>query len=451
MLKRLFDIVVSALLLLILAVFMAAIALAVKIAMSGPVLFRGTRIGRDERQFRMLKFRSMLVSKNGTEPPSTTAGDDSRVTPFGRWLRRYKVDELPQLWNVLVGDMSLVGPRPQVPWIVDRYTEQEKVLLTVRPGITDPASLRFANQGDVVRRHADPDRAYFELIHPEKMRLSIWYLQNRSFLRDLKILVATTGVVLGRRPGRTGLPETDLMAAAVNVANHQVARAERDDSFVEEATRVGMSKRVFDVVVSVILLLGLSVFMAAISLAIKVATSGPVLFRGTRIGRDGRQFRILKFRSMVAGADRLGASSTADDDPRMTRIGKWMRGYKIDEIPQLWNVLVGDMSLVGPRPQVPWAVERYTESEKILLTVRPGITDPASLRFANEGEILRGHSDPDRAYLELIHPEKMRLSIVYVRNRSFFGDLMILFATVRAALARRSAATILPEGDSSTT
>jgi len=200
-----------------------------------------------------------------------------------------------------------------------------------------------------------------------------------------------------------------------------------------------------------VLLLGLSVFMAAIAVAIKVATPGPVLFRGTRVGRHERRFHMMKFRSMVVGADRIGASSTADDDSRMTPLGKWMRRYKVDELPQLWNVVVGDMSLVGPRPQLAWAVERYTQEEKILLTVRPGITDPASLRFANEGEILRGQSDPDRAYLELIHPEKMRLSIEYVKNRSFLGDLKILVATIGAALGRRPVATRLPARDSSTT
>jgi lipopolysaccharide/colanic/teichoic acid biosynthesis glycosyltransferase len=153
---------------------------------------------------------------------------------------------------------------------------------------------------------------------------------------------------------------------------------------------------------------------------------------------------------MFAGADKIGASSTADDDPRMTVLGSWMRRFKVDEVPQLWNVLLGDMSLVGPRPQVPWAVERYTGAERILLTVRPGITDPASLRFANEGEILRGHPDPDRAYFELIHPEKMRLSIHYVKNRSLLGDFKILLATVAAALGRRSTGRPLPERDTST-
>jgi lipopolysaccharide/colanic/teichoic acid biosynthesis glycosyltransferase len=135
------------------------------------------------------------------------------MTTLGRRMRRYKVDELPQLWNVLVGDMSLVGPRPQVPWAVERYTAAEKILLTVRPGITDPASLRFANEGEILRGHPDADRAYFELIHPEKMRLSIHYVKNRSLLGDFKILVATVGAAVGRRPTGISLRDRDTSSS----------------------------------------------------------------------------------------------------------------------------------------------------------------------------------------------------------------------------------------------
>lgn len=197
-------------------------------------------------------------------------------------------------------------------------------------------------------------------------------------------------------------------------------------------------KRLVDVAVSLSLLLLTAPMLLILTVTTMWRDPGPVFYGGIRVGRNGRPFRMWKFRTMIVGADKLGASSTADDDARLTRVGRWMRKYKLDELPQLWNVLVGDMSLVGPRPQVPWAVEKYTDEEKILLTVRPGITDPASLRFANEGEILRGHPDPDKAYYELIHPEKMRLSIDYVKHRSFLGDVRILFATLAAPLRRPS-------------
>jgi lipopolysaccharide/colanic/teichoic acid biosynthesis glycosyltransferase len=195
-------------------------------------------------------------------------------------------------------------------------------------------------------------------------------------------------------------------------------------------------KRVFDIVMAVALIAVCLPLFAVIAVAMKLSTPGPILYGGVRVGLRGKRFRMWKFRSMVVGADLLGGSSTSADDSRLTHFGRFLRLFKLDEIPQLGNVLFGQMSLVGPRPQVPWAVERYSEEEKVLLTVRPGITDPASLRFSNEEEILRGHPNPDKAYYELIHPEKMRLSIEYVKNRTFWGDLRILCATLAAPFRR---------------
>jgi lipopolysaccharide/colanic/teichoic acid biosynthesis glycosyltransferase len=133
---------------------------------------------------------------------------------------------------------------------------------------------------------------------------------------------------------------------------------------------------------------------------------------------------------MVVNAETLGSVSTAEDDCRITRVGRILRKLKLDELPQLLNVLRGDMSLVGPRPQVLWAVEQYTAEERTILRVRPGITDPASVRFRNESEILRGSADPDKDYFEKIHPEKMRLSIEYVREQSFLLDCKIIVQTL---------------------
>lgn len=172
--------------------------------------------------------------------------------------------------------------------------------------------------------------------------------------------------------------------------------------------------------------------LLVIAAAIKLGSRGPVFFKGRRVGLMGRPFSMIKFRTMVVDAERLGGSSTPEDDPRITRVGKTLRRYKLDELPQLWNVLIGEMSFVGPRPQVQWAVDLYTEEEREILRVRPGITDDASVRFANEAEILKGSKDPDKDYIEKIHPEKMRLSLEYVRNRSFSGDLSIIARTAGA-------------------
>ena len=193
-----------------------------------------------------------------------------------------------------------------------------------------------------------------------------------------------------------------------------------------------VAKRAFDAALAGIGLVLLSPALAVIALRIKTGSPGPILYRGKRVGLNGETFDMLKFRTMVVNADRIGGSSTPEDDPRVTPIGKTLRRYKLDELPQLINVLKGDMSFVGPRPQVQWAVDLYTPKEREILKVRPGITDEASLRFANEAEILKGSKDPDKDYIEKIHPEKMRLSLEYVRNRSFPGDLSIIARTAQA-------------------
>jgi len=191
-----------------------------------------------------------------------------------------------------------------------------------------------------------------------------------------------------------------------------------------------LGKRLFDAAVSLAGVALTGPLLLAAGLLIKLDSPGPVFYKGTRVGRQGRPFKMLKFRTMVQDADQIGASSTAEDDPRITGIGRMLRKYKLDELPQLINVLKGDMSLVGPRPQVRWAVDRYTPEEREVLTVRPGITDYASLHFSNEAEILKGSADPDRDYLEKIHPEKMRLALEYVKTRSFLVDLRIIWRTL---------------------
>ncbi len=193
-------------------------------------------------------------------------------------------------------------------------------------------------------------------------------------------------------------------------------------------------KRAFDIFGSALGLVALSPLVAGVAVAIKLDSRGPVLYKGARVGINGRRFNILKFRTMVTNAEATGGSTTPEDDPRVTAVGRFLRGNKLDELPQLWNVLIGEMSLVGPRPQVQWAVDLYTPEERLILSVRPGITDYASLRFANEGEILKGSKDPDRDYMEKIHPEKMRLSLEYVRSRSFTGDLSIIAQTLGAVI-----------------
>ena len=168
----------------------------------------------------------------------------------------------------------------------------------------------------------------------------------------------------------------------------------------------------------------------AIAMRIRFDSKGPVFYKGVRVGILGVPFRMFKFRTMHADADKMGRGpSCADDDPRITKVGKFLRKYKLNEMPQLLNVLRAEMSFVGPRPEVLSEVETYNEEEKRIITVKPGITDYASIAFHNEGEILRGSPDPHQAYREKIKPGKLRLALKYVDENSFWVDLKILFAT----------------------
>jgi lipopolysaccharide/colanic/teichoic acid biosynthesis glycosyltransferase len=191
-----------------------------------------------------------------------------------------------------------------------------------------------------------------------------------------------------------------------------------------------MLKRCFDITASLIGLILLSPVLAVIAALIKLDSPGPVLYKGVRIGRFGRSFKLLKFRTMVTNAEQIGGSSTAEDDPRITRAGRLLRKFKLDELPQLFNVLEGSMSIVGPRPQVQWAVDLYSSEERRILDLKPGITDYASLKFRDEAAILKGSPDPDKTYMEQIHPEKMRLALAYLKERSMWVDCKIIGLTL---------------------
>jgi lipopolysaccharide/colanic/teichoic acid biosynthesis glycosyltransferase len=197
-----------------------------------------------------------------------------------------------------------------------------------------------------------------------------------------------------------------------------------------------MMKRLFDVIVSAAGLALLSPVLLALAAVIKLDDGGSVFYRGERVGRGGRPFRVAKFRTMRVDAESMGGSSTAADDVRITRVGHWLRKSKLDELPELLNVLWGDMSLVGPRPEVERYVRLMSEEERSILSVRPGLTDWATLWNSDEGAVLAGASDPEKTYLELIRPEKIRLQLEYVRRRSFWTDLVILWQTLGAIVLR---------------
>ena len=170
--------------------------------------------------------------------------------------------------------------------------------------------------------------------------------------------------------------------------------------------------------------------VVCIAIVIKLDSPGPVFFRQERVGQFGRPFRIYKFRTMVTDAERLGAQVTTGDDPRITGLGRFLRKYKIDELPQLINVIIGDMSLVGPRPEVPRYVEAFHEDYKDILTVKPGITDFASLEYKDENELLKSAENPEEQYLKEILPAKIAFYRKYLREQSIATDIKLIFKTL---------------------
>lgn len=188
-------------------------------------------------------------------------------------------------------------------------------------------------------------------------------------------------------------------------------------------------KRLFDVLASGLGLLFLSPLFFVIAIWIKFDSSGPVFYRQVRVGRYNKDFRIFKFRSMRVGADKLGLITVGGHDPRITRSGYFIRKYKLDEFPQLINVFIGDMSLVGPRPEVRKYVDMYTPEQMHVLDVRPGVTSLASIRYRNENELLDNAEDPDKFYVDVVMQDKLAIDLEYVKQASFWFDMKLIFMT----------------------
>jgi lipopolysaccharide/colanic/teichoic acid biosynthesis glycosyltransferase len=197
-----------------------------------------------------------------------------------------------------------------------------------------------------------------------------------------------------------------------------------------------MAKRALDLLVSSLALLLLSPLLLLLAVWVKLDAPGPVFYRGKRVGKHGRPFLIYKFRTMVEGAERKGPAVTYRDDPRITRAGRFLRGTKLDELPQLLNVVKGEMSLVGPRPEDPSYVALYTQEQRQVLSVKPGITGPTQLEYRDEASMLQGES-VDEEYVTRLMPEKLKSDLEYVGTRSLLLDLEILWRTVTILLSKK--------------
>lgn len=184
-------------------------------------------------------------------------------------------------------------------------------------------------------------------------------------------------------------------------------------------------------------LIVLSPLFLILAIWIKLDSKGPVFYRQVRVGRHNKDFRIFKFRSMRVGSDKGSLVTIGGRDPRVTRSGYWIRKFKLDELPQLINVFIGDMSLVGPRPEVRHYVDYWTDEQMHVLDVRPGITDPASIKFRNENELMERAEDPEKYYIEVIMQEKLKLYLEYVGNHSFLGDIGLIYKTFWVIISER--------------
>ena len=196
-------------------------------------------------------------------------------------------------------------------------------------------------------------------------------------------------------------------------------------------------KRLFDIIASGLGLVVLSPLFLVLAIWIKLDSKGPVFYRQVRVGYKNKDFRIFKFRSMRVGADKGSLVTIGGRDPRVTKSGYWIRKFKLDELPQLINVFIGDMSLVGPRPEVRHYVDYWKPEQMHVLDVRPGITDPASIKFRNENELMEKAEDPEKYYIEVIMQEKIKLYLEYVEKHSFLYDLGLIFKTFWVIVSER--------------
>jgi lipopolysaccharide/colanic/teichoic acid biosynthesis glycosyltransferase len=191
-----------------------------------------------------------------------------------------------------------------------------------------------------------------------------------------------------------------------------------------------MTKRGFDLLFALVGLALISPVILLVWVVTKLDDGGPIFFRQTRVGQQGRLFQIIKFRTMSIGADQVGPSITATGDRRITRVGRWLRKTKLDELPQLWNVLRGDMSFVGPRPEVPKYVALYTPEQRRVLDLKPGMTDEASVAFREEESLLAAAADPERFYIEHCIARKIAINLAYANHANVFRDMLVILRTI---------------------
>ena len=377
-------------------ILVAVILAAVETRTNG--FFIQTRVGRNGRLFKVIKIRTMWRASDEpaiTTTTTVTTSNDKRVTPLGRIFRKYKIDELPQLFNVLLGQMSFVGPRPDVPGFADQLQGEDRCILCLRPGITGPATLYFRNEEDLLAQQADPEKYNREVIYPKKIELNLKYLREYSLWRDFGYMLETIIDVDKSR----GMPDGFIKGIS-NIMQGMIL----------EISRVGM--RLFVSLLALAILLILSPLLFGIAILVRLSLGSPVLYCQTRPGLHGEPFTIFKFRTMTDARDAQG--NLLPDELRLTPFGKFLRASSLDELPELINIIKGEMNFVGPRPLLMEYLPLYTQEQARRHEVRPGVTGWAQMNGRNA----------------IGWEDKLKLDIWYVDNRSFWLDIKIVFMTI---------------------
>jgi lipopolysaccharide/colanic/teichoic acid biosynthesis glycosyltransferase len=416
--RRVTDIIVAALALLVLAPAMIAIALVIRLTTPGPALYLQERIGRGGRPFRMLKFRTMVIGADRGRA-LVTGKCDPRITRAGTVLRATKADELPQLLNVLRGHMTLIGPRPEVARYVAHYSPAERALLRVRPGLTGPGQLYFfAEQAGDLDRLADPEEHYVRhQLHP-KLAFDLDYLVHRSLRGDLAVVRWTLASLLPTlwRPG-----------ALTEATGERRARVPEPVVPTDQGISPSLARKALDVTVAVTILALVWPLFPVIAVATRLSTGGSAIYRQRRVGQGGIPFTIYKFRTMRAQA--AGPEVTAPDDHRVTRLGALMRKTSIDELPQLVNVLLGHMTLVGPRPESVALAMRYPEELRFVFRYRPGVTGPCQVLVRDE-KVLDRAVDVEKLYLTKLVAHRVDMDLDYLKDPTLARTVQWVVATL---------------------
>lgn len=440
--KRLLDVTLGIAIGAVALPLMVTIAIAICLDSPGPALFRPKRVGRHGRHFPMYKFRTMVkdaherlheVQHLNIAEGMVKIPDDPRVTRVGKWLRKFSLDELPQIYNVITGHMSLVGPRPHDVHELPASELETDPRLSMRPGLTGLWQ---------ISARSDPSLA-------SRIHLDTAYVTGWSLLLDAKILArAIPAVVVGKGGSVPKLPPQMVTGTAPlsgngNGASHTNGHATGavtaartslllsangnqaiDKGSPRSLSSIGIPRLTYwtydvlhtvaDPILAALALILLALPLALLALLVKLDSPGPILFRQQRVGKDGELFEILKLRTMHQTAPKYSLKVRRDDS-RVTSTGRILRSTGLDEVPQLWNVFRGHMRLIGPRPEQPFIADRYGPQERARLDVHPGITGWWQVHNRNEVPM---HLN-------------VEFDLYHIQHRSLSLDLQILLLTVR--------------------